>query len=211
MTLCDIGNSTFHFLDGEKNFKCSLDEQIKSLQISTPIYYTSVNELGTKKLKNSFSKTIDLNKYLDLQTEYSQTLGSDRKLACIGFDDAIIVDFGSAITLDVMENGFHKGGFIMPGTQALADLYPQISSKLQFTYNDLLNMNILPNNTNDAITFGIHSMIIEPIKAVQGTKNLPLYITGEDGEFFMKYFSNATYKASLLFDNMKLVIQRNNI
>ena len=211
MTFCDIGNSTFAFYNGHKSFKYSLDDSLEALQKDEPIYYISVNQKAEQKFNNYFQNTTNLKEYLPLKTNYSDTLGIDRVLGCIAFEDAIIVDFGSAITLDIMKDSFHSGGFIMPGIKKLQALYPQISSKLAFEYNKDIDLSTLPQNTNDAISFAIDSMIVEPIKKVQEQYNLPLYITGEDGEDFVQYFTNVQYNPTLLFDNMKLVIQRNNI
>jgi len=114
LILCDIGNTTYDFLINGKHKKYFLDEKVP--KFDDEIYFVSVNEKATKKLlkKNSHAKNI--NKFLKFSTAY-QGLGIDRAVACSFQDNCVIVDAGSAITVDIMEEGVHKGGFILLGLQ----------------------------------------------------------------------------------------------
>lgn len=212
MTLCDIGNSTYHFyLSNGSQFKISINDELNQLNITEPIYFISVNELAKKQFLKTFPKSINLQNYLKFKSTYSSTLGLDRAIACFESSNSIIIDFGSAITVDVMKNDTHLGGFILPGFKKLQTIYPEISEKLIFQYQNNLPLNTLPKNTNQAITYAINSMIIEPIKKIQSNYNLNLLITGEDGKTFLQYFENASYEPNLIFNNMQKIITRNNI
>lgn len=50
-------------------------------------------------------------------------MGLDRKIACAGLSDAVIVDAGSAVTVDIMKEGVHQGGIILPGLINLKKIY----------------------------------------------------------------------------------------
>ena len=205
MILCDIGNTTYHFLINGKHKKYFLDEKIP--KFDDEIYFVSVNEKATKKLlkKNPHAKNI--NKFLKFSTAY-QGLGIDRAVACSFQDNCVIVDAGSAITVDIMEESVHKGGFILLGLQRFKKSYPKISKKLKFDFEKNINLDKIPLRTFDAIQYAMLKSIILPIKEVSLNKNI--IFTGGDGEFLSKYFENSTYKKDLIFENMKRIIDANN-
>jgi len=209
MILCDIGNSTFHFLVDEDECKIGIDGDLDSeiLKSSDEVYFISVNDVATKTFKKRFPSAIDLKEKIDFQTSYASTLGIDRIVACKLFDDGIIVDFGSAITVDIMENKKHLGGFIMPGFDSLKMVYPQISSKLQFEFKTNLNFDRLPQDTDVAISFGIIKMVVEPIEELQRRYNKKLIITGETAKVFLPYFKNYEFNERLIFTSMKKIIE----
>lgn len=206
MILCDIGNSTFHFLIGENDFKIGVDENLDIDifdNIAGEIYFISVNEIATEVFKAKFPNSIDLKCNFSLKTTYGTTLGIDRIVACKLFDDGIIVDFGSAITVDIMENERHLGGFILPGIDSLKMVYPQISIKLQFEFKTNIDFDRLPQSTDEAISFAILKMTIAPIVDIQKKYNKKLIITGESAKPFLSYFDNYEFKERLIFESMK--------
>ncbi len=205
MILCDIGNTTYHFLIKGKHKKYFLDEKVPKLD--EEIYFVSVNEKATKRLlkKNPHAKNI--NKLLNFQTSY-QGLGIDRAVACCFQDNCVIVDAGSAITVDIMEQGSHKGGFIMLGLRRFMKSYPKISKKLKFEFEKEIILDKIPLCTIDAIQYAMLKSIILPIKEVSLNKNI--IFTGGDGEILSKYFENSVYKKDLIFENMKRIIDDSN-
>lgn len=205
MILCDIGNTTYHFLVKEKHKKYFSDEKVP--KFDDEIYFVSVNEKATKRLlkKNPHAKNI--NKFLNFETSY-QGLGIDRAVACSFQDNCVIVDAGSAITVDVMEGGIHKGGFILLGLRRFMKSYPKISKKLKFEFEKEINLDKIPLKTKDAIQYAMLKSIILPIKEVSLNKNI--IFTGGDGEVLSKYFENSVYKKDLIFENMKRIIDANN-
>ena len=52
--------------------------------------------------------------------KYYPTMGIDRIMVCEAIDDGVIVDAGSAITVDVMSHGVYQGGFISLGLTSSA-------------------------------------------------------------------------------------------
>ena len=205
MILCDIGNTTFHFLINGKHKKFNLDEEIPFL--AKDICYVSVNEKATKKLLSINPHSKDITEFLKFKTEYIG-LGLDRAVACIFSKDAVIVDAGSAITVDIMKKGKHKGGFILPGISAYLKTYPKISKKLKFDFEKEINLDKIPLQTKDAIQYAILKSIILPIKEV--AKDKSIIFTGGDGLVLSGYFKNSVYKKDLIFENMKRIIDANN-
>ncbi len=205
MILCDIGNTTFHFFINKKHKKYFLDEKIPVFD--DEIYYISVNEKATKKLLKNNPQAKNIEEIMNFQTSY-KGLGKDRAVACSFYDDIVIVDAGSAITVDIMENGIHQGGFILLGMRSFISSYPKISKKLKFTFEKDINLDKIPLQTKDAIQYAMLKSIILPIKEVSLNKNI--IFTGGDGLVLSKYFENSIYKKDLIFENMKRIIDANN-
>lgn len=205
MILCDIGNTTYHFLIDDKHYKYFINENLPNFD--EKIYYISVNESATQKLIATYDEPINLESLISFETNYIG-MGLDRKIACIGSSNAIIVDAGSAITVDIMKNSKHLGGLILPGLKKFEEIYAQTSSKLEYEINTKVNLDKIPLCTQDAISYSILKSIILPIKELAGDELIIL--TGGDGEFLSRYFDNCIYKKDLIFENMKGIIDANN-
>ena len=207
MILCDIGNSTYHFLKGQKDFKVDLNSDLRNLRLNDKIYFISVNEKATIKLLKAFPDAINLNNRFKIKTKYSSTLGIDRIVASNSIKNSVVVDFGSAITLDIIKNKKHLGGFIMPGIDILKSNYPKISSKLAFDFVTNTNLDKIPLNTNEAINYAIISMVVLPIKNIQDKYNLEIIFTGQNSKLVLKYFKNYKFKPNLIFNNMRKIVK----
>jgi type III pantothenate kinase len=205
LILCDIGNSTYHFLINGRQEKYFLDEKLP--KYDDDIYFVSVNKSATKELLKSNPKAKNIEKLINFDTKY-EGLGMDRALVCYFEKDAVIVDAGSAITVDIMKKKKHIGGFILPGFRAFKKTYPKISKKLKFDFEKKINLDKIPLQTKDAITYAMMKSIILPIKEV--SKKRKIIFTGGDGKLLSKYFKNSTYKKELIFDNMKRIIDAND-
>lgn len=205
MILCDIGNSSFHFYINKESKKYFEDDILPKLD--EPIYFISVNKIGTKKLKKRYKECIDIGELVNFKTRY-KGLGIDRAVACSFIEDGVVVDAGSAITVDIIKNGKHKGGFILPGIKSYEKIYPKISKKLKFNFEKKVNLDKIPLQTKDAINYAILKSIILPIKKV--SKKKKIIFTGGDGKILSKYFDNSIYKEYLIFEAMEGIINANN-
>ena len=201
--LCDIGNSFLHFYYSGKIWREDPGD-ITPKKPHIPIYYISVNPNFEKKLLDSHKKCINLAPYIDVQTSYVG-LGIDRKAACRALTQGVIVDAGSAITVDIVENRRHMGGYILPGIAAYKDLYKNISKALDTGLNLGVHLYSPPQNTADAISFGILKSILFMIKHTSQSKKI--YFTGGDGKFFSKFFENAIFDNTLVFKGMQSTLQ----
>ena len=193
MLLCDIGNTHFHFW----KIKIShiLPKSLHKKMFDQEIYYISVNAAHEKLLNKLFKTTYDLESIIHLPTRY-RGLGVDRKAACLCVSDGVIVDVGSAITIDVMSGGEHQGGYILPGFNEMLASYARISPALQGHINFGLEPNVLPSNTKDAIAYGVLKSTILTIQNTIGTKKA--YFTGGDGKY-LESFSPRRFMMRRLF------------
>jgi type III pantothenate kinase len=201
--LCDIGNTHFHFSVNGKLIdtkKCEMKEK--------KVYYISVNEEKTKELVKKNPNSLDLSKFVNFNTSYVG-LGIDRIMACKTVETGIVIDAGSAITIDIMNNGIHLGGYIIPGLSGLNKTYSEISEKLDYNFNMQIEREVLPINTVDAISFGAIGMVINFIENI--AKNKKLYFTGGDGVYLSKFFDNSIYIKDLVFRAMLQTIKENNL
>jgi len=205
MILCDVGNTTFHFLINAQSKAFYLDEPLPKLD--EKVYFISVNDEARKKLVKFYKSSQDLAQFLDFKGAY-KGLGIDRAVASYFVKDGIVVDCGSAITIDIMKDFVHQGGFILPGISSYKQIYPKISTKLNVDFEKEINLDKIPLNTKDGINYAIINSIVLCIKNI--SKNQKLIFTGGDGEFLSKYFKNATYEKNLIFKSMKGLIDANN-
>ncbi len=191
--LIDIGNTTAGFYDNGKIFYQKVEE-FKNIFENDKFYYISVNQ-NIKNIKNG----INLEDFLSIDTKY-QGLGIDRKIAIKAIKNGIIVDAGSAITVDIVKNHKHKGGFILPGIYSIIQSFKNISPALNMRLEKKINLNKLPQNTNQALNYALYKSIILPIKEIQ--KSQKIYFTGGDGKLLSKHFTNSHYRKKLIFKAM---------
>ncbi len=202
MLLCEIGNTNIHFY--KKGASWSKKASAKNLlDVKEKFYYINVNEKLKSKL-NELENATNLEPFIEIDTIY-KGLGIDRIAACKAIDNGVIVDAGSAITVDIMAGGLHLGGYIMPGLFALQKSFADISPRLDMTINPNIALDIFPQNSLEAISYGAIKPIILMLKETQKDKRL--YFTGGDGKFFAKFFDNAIYDGSLIFKGMMKVLE----
>ena len=201
MLLCDIGNTSYHFFDGDVTYKREV-QSFEPVTVTEKIYYISVNEEVSKKLE-SLDNWINIADFVD-RSKYYKTMGIDRICAVEVVTNAVIVDAGSAITVDVVRDGKFMGGFIYPGIKAMAKTYANISPALAFSFNFDLDLNTIPKNSQDAISYGF-------LKTLYGeviSYDLPIILTGGDASLLQKIFIGAKFNEKLIFDGMKYLIKK---
>ena len=201
MILCDIGNTSYHFLEGDVETK----QDAKSFNASTikdDVYYISVNPNADKSL-SKLSNWHDLRSAIEW-SKYYETMGVDRIVACEAIVDGLIIDAGSAITVDTVTNGTFDGGFIYPGLDAMQESYRNISSRLDYSLNFELDLDKMPQNTQDAISYGILRTLYSEVSR----HNKKIYLTGGNAKALSKIFPDAVVDELLLFKGMKKMMER---
>jgi type III pantothenate kinase len=212
MILCDIGNTTYHFKTKKDDFKISVNDSLKMQpDYVEEIYFISVNEQATKRFKKRYPLAKNVENFFTFKTAYAG-MGIDRQVVCHNIEDGIIVDLGSAITVDIMRKGKHKGGFILPGIEAYKKIYPNISEKLAFHFEKNTNLDKIPLTTNDAINYAVFSAITLPIIKEYKKYKTKIYFTGGDRKLLKEYFVDipAKYKKNMVFSSMKQIIKESN-
>ncbi len=207
MVLCDVGNSRYHFYYKGTAWhkKCDSVPEITIPNFDNKIYAISVRDDALERLQSKYDVTL-LNDKIDFDTTYTG-LGIDRAVACSAIDDGVVVDAGSAITVDIMQNGIHLGGFILPGISRYEKVYGSISPRLAKSINLAVDIQSLPQNTGDAISYGIIASIVEIIK--KSAKGKKIFFTGGDGPYLAKSFDNAIVDNILVFKGMEKIIKDN--
>ncbi len=192
--LVDIGNTSLHIC--KENKVISVPVKHIDRYKDEEVWYISVNRALKQKI-SGYEKWYDLGPYIRIDGEY-EGMGVDRKALCMAVGDGVVVDAGSAITVDVMRDGLYQGGFIYPGFWQLKKSYAAISSVLERDFVDI-SPDSLPKDTAQAVTFGALIPLVRFIETLGG----PLYLTGGDGALLKKYLPKALYDEGLIFKGMK--------
>lgn len=193
MILCDIGNTSAHIYENGVIKTLSFDK-FKTYRPDEEVYYISVN--SRIKVSANFKNLANLIKF---KSTY-KGLGVDRAFACYSITTGVVVDSGSATTIDVMNNGVHLGGVILPGFEAFMKSYESISPALKTTLNTSLSLDTLPQRTMDAISYGVLKSTISIISELSEGKTI--YFTGGNGVYLSRFFESSIYNKKLVFDGM---------
>jgi type III pantothenate kinase len=204
MLLCDIGNTTYHFFDKDRDYK----ENVKlfdPLLVKDRVFYICVNP-HVKEILKPLENWIDLSLYVDL-SKYYKTMGIDRIMACEAVEDGVVVDAGSAITVDIVKNSKFEGGFIYPGVKAMGECYKNISDALDYSFNFEVDLDKMPKNSADAISYGYLKLLYNEVKSY----DMDIYLTGGDARKLIKIFPSSRVDEMLIFKGMKNIMKKANI
>ena len=204
MILCDIGNSDAKILENT-TFSSLNFEEFTAFESDEKVFYINVNH-SLKRTVAQKPNFINLEPYFRFDTIY-QGLGIDRIAACYIIDEGVVVDAGSAITIDVMSNSMHLGGFILPGIASFRKAYAEISPILKCEFNTQISLDAFPQRTIDALSYGVFKSMFLLIQNTAHNKKL--YFTGGDGQFLANFFDKAIYDKMLVFRGMKKVLEEN--
>jgi type III pantothenate kinase len=137
---------------------------------------------------------------LKIDVDSPDKIGIDRLLAAFaavkkyGDSPMLIVDAGSAITVDVVQSETFCGGAILPGITALSETYPKISKKLPLVALPdpfLTTRPVYPGkNTKNAIHNGLYWGTIGAIRQCYEMRfprkdNARLILTGGDAQYLL--------------------------
>ena len=197
MLLADIGNTRIHIYDGNRVLHLTHQEAIEQYGEQNVQYITVKHQL--KEQLNALKNWEDVSSKIVIPNEYA-TMGVDRKALCLSHKTGIFVSAGSAITVDVVEEGIYQGGFLLPGLRAYIEVYASISPALETTLNSEVSLTELPLTTKDGISFGIVASIKSVIEKHQNSKKL--YISGGDGALLSSLFENVIFDETLIFQGI---------
>jgi len=196
--LADIGNTRIHIYNGKEVIHLSHEDAIERYKDKKLKYITVKHQL--KEQLEALEKWENISDLMQIENQY-ETMGIDRRAICLSHRDGIFMSAGSAITVDVVENGNYVGGFLLPGLKAYINAYASISPALVTEVNRRISLDLLPQTTRDGITFGIIASIKALVEKHQEEKRL--YISGGDGAFLSTFFTNAEFDETLIFQGMK--------
>ena len=191
-----------HIYNGKEVIHLSHEEAIAKYKDKKIKYITVKHEL--KEKLDSLDNWEDISFLMKIENEYD-TMGIDRKALCLSHRNGIFVSAGSAITVDVVEEGKYMGGFLLPGLKAYVNAYASISPALATELNKSISLDALPKGTRESISFGIISSIKLLIEKYQEDKKL--YISGGDGAFISTFFDNVEFDETLIFQGMRNMLK----
>lgn len=138
------------------------------------------------------------------------TLGVDRLAAAVGAvaltgsGNCLIVDFGTAITVDLVTDGVFRGGNISPGVGMRFRALHDYTSRLP-ECSPAEVASALGSSTREAIEQGVMQGVMYEIEGhiarlTEKIKDLSVIFTGGDAKYFVKRIKNT------IFANRELVI-----
>ena len=228
MIVIDVGNTSLNFMWVDDKGAALKTKRIPTLEVSAAdikkifsknkqenIVVCSVVPRVTamlKKVSNELAVklyVIGQNIKVPIKSSYNKRhIGMDRLVAAyaakkIYKDARIVVDFGTAITFDILsKNGDYEGGLILPGlgsTLRVLSSCALLPKKIKLRF---VKMSI-PRDTEDSINKGIEEgfslmidSLIEKYKKILKIKNnTKVVITGGDAKFILQ-----SLKSPIIFD-----------
>lgn len=135
------------------------------------------------------------------------SLGVDRWLVILalksfGYESGIVVDIGTACTIDVLENNRHMGGFILPGPKLACDALVENTDKIRFVSEPPAAL--APGiDTGGCVVAGAWLTIAGAIREISAQyPQAPLYITGGAGPTLSDLGVEGRLAKDLVFDGL---------
>ena len=177
-----------------------------------------------EKLRSKIEKVLHFTSLTEvpIAVDYSsrQTLGTDRIAAAVGVvcgmgvNDALIVDMGSAITFDMVENGAFKGGNISLGVAMRFKALHDYTAALPLCEAAEPN-GAFGNSTTEAIEQGVMQGVLYEIegyaeRVLQKNEKNSIIFCGGDAESFVNRIKNAIFAPrKLMFTGLNLILEYN--
>ena len=157
-----------------------------------------------------------------IEVDYSsrQTLGTDRIAVAVGvvcgmgIENALVVDMGSAITFDVVENGVFKGGNISLGVEMRFRALHDYTASLPLC-EKAEPSGAFGKSTTEAIEQGVMQSVLYEIegyaeRVLQKNKKNSIIFCGGDAESFVNRIKNAIFAPrKLMFTGLNLILEHN--
>ncbi len=212
--IIDSGNSTVKLSLVDGDGKIAVEERFPILEVAIlqaifdrysidRAIYCAVRELeddvvGFLRQECRFVLEFNSKTAISLENGYKtpNSLGVDRMAAAVGACDKfegcniLIIDFGSAITVDFVEEGkVFRGGNISPGTSLRFKSLNSFTKKLPLCTLSEQNFEICATSTQSAIQSGVVAGILYETEGYinyysKNYSNLKIIFTGGDAKYF---------------------------
>ena len=176
------------------------------------------------KLRSQIARVLCFTSHTEvpIEIDYSsrQTLGTDRIAAAVGvvcnmgIRDALIVDMGSAITFDVVENGAFKGGNISLGVAMRFRALHEFTAALPLC-ESVEPSGVFGNSTKEAIEQGVMQGVLYEIegyieRVLQKNEKNSIIFCGGDAESFVNRIKNTIFAPrKLMFTGLNEILEYN--
>ncbi len=215
----DIGNTRVKFRHTNEPTNISVIDDPTALPDSERVRFGSVrSEVRTRELlapflasgTECFRAVVASVPALQCGYEQPERLGVDRWLAALGAceisSEAIVVDAGTALTVDYIAEGMFHGGVIAQGVGlSVANLLAGTDRVGAVSFDSLPK---IPTNTASAVGLGAVAQAAGLIKWLQQrwAPNAPLILTGGDGLILAPYLGDRVqYHEGLVLNGLKYV------
>ena len=162
---------------------------------------------------------------LPIGVEYDRTtIGTDRIAAAVGAVELygadkqmVIIDAGTAITIDFVDCGVFRGGNISPGVDMRLEALHQKTATLPLCSPRALEGEdlMVGRNTADAIVFGVMQSVFYEVKGYiesfrkKNDKNLIIFIGG-DAEYFVNQIKSAIFAGrKVMYSGLNRILEYN--
>ena len=215
----------------QSNWSLRLQHWLQA-QAATHCYFVSVLDSGrqakldqclAQKFANAITRFVSEANILGVKNGYHQParLGADRWMVLLAADeiadgDALIIDAGSAITIDLLRaDGQHLGGAILPGINTSPEQFERIFSHIDFDQSEITETAIPGCSTEAAIHIDYRQPSIELIPELVNRwiqlldDNASILLTGGDGSQIQRVLDRACrIVPDLVFRGMRRLIAR---
>ncbi|ODS22361.1 hypothetical protein AB835_14610 [Candidatus Endobugula sertula] len=149
-------------------------------------------------------------------------MGVDRWLALLAAyerskDPCLIVDAGSAVTIELLCEGSHLGGYIVPGLNLMRNSLFSDTSQVQVTNTRYPDKPCVGASTEEAVLSGLPLMLLGLITLAADElsttgRKVKIFVTGGDGDYLANLlaaygFSSVEYISDLVLDGLRLSIE----
>lgn len=145
-----------------------------------------------------------------------ETMGADRWHALIGAwrqveRALLVVDAGSALTVDVLDNkGMHRGGYILPGHRLMRESLESKTARVHFGKS--LSLDLSPGKSTDAcVRNGLSwlwqalSLQLEGMRKELGVDADAVFLTGGDAPGLMRLGMEGCLRPQLVLEGLEAV------
>ena len=141
-------------------------------------------------------------------------LGVDRWLAVLAAAaefpsrDLVVVDAGSAITVDLVSPGLHRGGFIGPGLHMMRDALFAGTAKVKVPDLGRDLPSAVATNTERAVSGALRMMHLGLVEQCRQrfSKNAVIVLTGGDAESLLAELPGSVWRPALVLDGLRLAL-----
>lgn len=175
--------------------------------------------------KVSYVLCLDSKTPLPIALDYNRsTLGTDRIAAAVGAVELygadrriVVVDAGTAITIDFVDCGVFKGGNISPGLDMRMEALAEKTATLPLCTPKALEGKApqLGHTTEEAIVFGVMEGVFYEVKGYidafcEKNEKLLIIFIGGDAEYFVNRIKNAIFAGrKVVFCGLNRILEYN--
>ncbi len=193
----------------KKNYIKSFFKKVLKKDLNSKVLFSSVVPKAYKKVKfflqkNKFKvleiKDLNIKKLINIKIKNTKQLGSDRIVNAIGSNEkknCLIIDFGTATTFDIVNNGVYVGGVIAPGIN-LSIINMNKSTALLPLINLTSKQKSYGKNTKEAINagflWGYQGLVNNIINKItyKSKTSYKIILTGGYAKLFKRFIKKKT-------------------